>query len=155
ANVIVAAKSLALQGTQSDNDANARTALAQQVNILIQRLVALGNTQQNGRYIFSGDAVGKQPFVTTTDAQGNPTQVTYQGSTSVPATLAGPGQSVTPYIDGSVVFGASARTAPVYSGTTGAKAGTGTDNATGDVSLIVAHTATTYDPGSGVQPGTS
>src|SRR4051794_19534487 len=43
ADVLVAAKSLALQGAQSDLDATARAALAQQVNVLIQRLISLGN----------------------------------------------------------------------------------------------------------------
>jgi flagellar hook-associated protein 3 len=155
-DVIVAAKSIALQGAQSDNDATARSALAQQVNILIQRLVALGNTQQNGRYIFSGDAVGTQPFVVSAlDKSGNPAQVTYQGSTAAPSTLAGPGQTVTPYITGNVVFGTSTRGTPVYAGSTGAKPGSGTDNATSDVSLVVAHTATSYAGASGVQVGTS
>ena len=155
-NILVSAKSLALQGSQSTLDANDRAALAQQVNVLISQLVALGNTQQNGRYIFSGDSVGTKPFaVTGTNADGSTSQVSYQGSANVPSTLAGPGQTVTPYIDGSVVFGTGTRATPVYSGTTGAAAGAGTDSAQGDVTLTVAHTATTYSGASGVQAGSS
>jgi flagellar hook-associated protein 3 FlgL len=155
-NILVSAKSLALQGAQSNLDANARAALAQQVDVLISQLVGLGNTQQNGRYLFSGDSVGTKPFaVTGTNPDGTTSQVSYQGSTNVPTTLAGPGQSVTPYIDGSVVFGTGARAAPVYSGTTGASAGSGTDSAQGDVTLTVAHTTTTYAGASGVQAGSS
>jgi flagellin-like hook-associated protein FlgL len=155
-NILVAAKSLALQGAQSSVDANARIALAQQIDVLISQLVGLGNTQQNGRYIFSGDSVSTKPFaVTGTNADGSTSQVSYQGSENVPTTLAGPGQTVTPYIDGSVVFGTGARAAPVYSGTTGAAAGAGTDSAQGDVTLTIAHTSSTYDGASGIQAGSS
>ena len=155
-NILVSAKSLALQGAQSDNDANARSALAQQVDVLIQQLVGIANTQQNGRYLFSGDSVGTKPFaVTGTNPDGTTSQVSYQGSSNIPSTLAGPGQSVTPYIDGSVVFGTGDRATPVYSGTTGAAPGSGTDSAEGDVTLTIAHTSTTYAGTSGVQAGSS
>jgi flagellar hook-associated protein 3 FlgL len=155
-NLIVSAKSLALEGAQSGLNANDRAALGQQVDVLIQQLVALGNTQQNGRYLFSGDSVGTQPFaVTGTNPDGSTAQVSYQGSANVPSTLAGPGQTVTPYIDGNTVFGAGDRAAPAYSGTTGAAAGAGTDSADGDVTLTLAHTTTTYGGGSGVQAGSS
>jgi flagellar hook-associated protein 3 FlgL len=155
-NIMVSAKSLALEGAQSSLDANDRAALAQQVDVLIQQLVSLGNTQINGQYIFSGAAVGTQPFVTSsTNGDGTTSQVAYAGSSNVPTTLAGPDATVTPYADGSVVFGTGARGTPTYTGTTGAAPGTGTDSASGDVTLTLAHTTTTYSGASGVQAGTS
>src|ERR1700744_5484362 len=77
-DILVSAKSLELQGSQSNVDANARAALAQQVDVLISQLIGLGNTRQNGRYLYSGDAVGTKPFaVTGTNPDGTTSQVSY------------------------------------------------------------------------------
>src|SRR5262249_39694406 len=56
---------------------------------------------------------------------------------------------------GQAVFGATNRGATTVIGTTGAKAGSGTDTATANTQLLVSHTLTTFASGSGVAAGTS
>src|SRR5579885_2740712 len=53
-NVLTQARQLAIQGTNSANDATSLGALADQVNALLGQLVTAANTQNNGQYIFGG-----------------------------------------------------------------------------------------------------
>ncbi|TVR16528.1 MAG: flagellar hook-associated protein 3 [Planctomycetota bacterium] len=68
------AKSLALRGVNASEDAQSRAVLARSMDGLLDRMMDLGNTVHDGRYIFSGAAVLTQPFVR--DADG---AVRYQG----------------------------------------------------------------------------
>lgn len=154
-NIFSQAQSIALQASNSTNGASADGALADQVDQLITQLLSDANAQSNGEYLFSGSATQTQPFVVTaTDAAGDPTQVTYQGTANTSAATVNQNQTVAPYLSGQDVFQSTDRQPPVYTGTTGAAAGTGTDSATGQQSLIVRHDSTTYAAGSGVQAGT-
>ncbi|GIW82262.1 MAG: hypothetical protein KatS3mg105_4069 [Gemmatales bacterium] len=127
-----------------------RNALAGEVDVLLDRLLHQANAQNEGRFLFAGMATDTQPFVT--NASG---EIVYQGSdqrTEVPLTRF---HNTTPNFSGREVFQARTRGATLYSGTTGAAAGTGTDSVTGQAFLTVSHTATTYAAGSGIQPGAS
>lgn len=149
-NLISQAKSLALQGSNSTNTSTAYQAMGEQVNSILQEVVQLANTQQGGEYLYGGTASQSAPF--TTNAQG---QVVYNGSALGLNEPIGQGQQVETLYAGSAVFQSQQRGATVYTGSTGATAGSGTDSATGTGTLIVAHTSTTYAAGSGVQPGTN
>ncbi len=155
-SIFAQAKSIAIEASNSNNDTTSFSAMAQQVNGLITSLLNAANTQNNGVYVFSGTAYNTQPYViASTDGQGNPTLVTYQGSSGDTSTIVNNNQSVPIYYSGSSVFQANDPQPAVFSGNTGAAAGTGTDSATGQQTLTITHIATTYAAGSGVQPGSS
>lgn len=156
ANVFVTARTTAIDASQASVDPQAREALAQQVDRLLERLLDLANAQNNGDYLFAGTASRTTPFtVTATDANGRPTQVTYQGDGGRPEAITSGTQVVNPYFPGAAIFQSRQRQTTAYTGTTGAAAGTGTDSAIGQGTLQIRHTATTYAAGSGVQPGAS
>jgi len=76
------ANEIATEASSGTTSSTQLSSDAVQVASLIQQAVQLGNTQDSdGNYIFSGTATATQPFVTTTDSNGNITAVTYQGNT--------------------------------------------------------------------------
>ncbi len=73
--IIDEAKALALRGVNASEDAQSRGVMAQSIDGLLDRMVDLGNTVHDGRYIFSGAAVKTEPFAVNEDRSG----VTYSG----------------------------------------------------------------------------
>jgi flagellin-like hook-associated protein FlgL len=124
-------------------------AYATAVDAMITQLRDSANSQFDGAYIFSGDAVQTAPY------PPGSAQAAYAGSAasqSVPI----PGRSdIQVLYTGDQVFHPTNRQATFYIGDTGAKAGTGTDSSVGRGVLTVKHTSTTYAAGSGVTAGTS
>jgi flagellar hook-associated protein 3 FlgL len=105
-DLLLTARSLAVEAGQSSSDPSAREAEASQIDSLLGQLTSLANTQVNGDYVFSGTATRTQPFVVTaTDGAGRPTQISYQGSVDQSETITGPGQAVNPYVAGNDAFG--------------------------------------------------
>ena len=150
-NLLTQAKDLALQGSNTTNTPTAYLALGSQVNSILNEVIQLANTQQNGEYLYGGTASTQTtPF--TVNGQG---QVAYNGASQGLNEPIGQGQNVQTLYAGNQVFQSTQRGATVYAGTTGAAAGSGTDSATGSGTLLVTHTSTTYAAGSGVQPGTN
>jgi len=98
-NILTQAKQLAIEGTNSGNDANSLSSLGDQVNALLQQLVTAANTQNNGQYIFGGTKSSTPPFVT--DASGN---VNYVGGTDRASVPVGSSQAVDTFYTGSDVF---------------------------------------------------
>lgn len=98
-NILTQAKQLAIEGTNSGNDANSLSSLGDQVNALLQQLVTAANTQNNGQYIFGGTKSSTPPFVT--DASGN---VNYVGGTDRSSVPVGSSQAVDTFYTGSEVF---------------------------------------------------
>src|SRR5262249_1208321 len=95
------ARLIAVEASQSTNDAQSRSVVADQVDQLLGRLIGDANTQTNGDYVFSGSATQTQPFVvTSTDAQGRPLQVTYQGALDRTQAIVSPNQTVSPFLSG-------------------------------------------------------
>ena len=89
------ATSIAIEASNSNNDTSSFGAMAQQVNGLINSLLTAANTQNNGVYVFSGSAYNTEPYVVTSqDAQGNPTAISYQGSSGATSTIVNNNQSV-------------------------------------------------------------
>lgn len=104
-NILITARSLAIDASQSGGDQQTREAQATQIDRLLERLTSIANTQVNGDYLFAGTASRTQPFVVSaTDANGRPTQITYQGSEDRPETITGQDQTVLPYLSGADVF---------------------------------------------------
>lgn len=67
----------AANGTYSTTNMNN---IKVQVDQITQSVVDIANTQYNGTYIFSGTAVGTKPYTVTTNASGQITAITYNGT---------------------------------------------------------------------------
>lgn len=146
---------IATEGTSGANTPTSFSTLASQVNGLLNSLVSLANTQNEGQYVYGGTATGKAPFQVVRDSQGNVQSVTYVGNSESTQSPINSNQTVPITWDGSTIFQPQSRGATDYTGSTGAAAGPGTDSATGEGTLTVTHTTTSYDGASGVQPGAS
>ena len=64
-SLLATAQSHALAVTGSTATADQRTAAAQQINVIVQELMNLGNQQFDGRYLFAGSTTTVMPFTTT------------------------------------------------------------------------------------------
>jgi flagellar hook-associated protein 3 FlgL len=148
-DVLTQAKQLGIQGGNATNDATSLASLGDQVNALFQQLVTAANAKNGDQYVFGGTRTQAQPFVT--DSAGN---VTYAGASQRASIPVGSSQAVDTYYAGSEVFQPPSGGATVYNGNTGAEPGTGLDTATGQGTLTVTHTTTTYAGNSGVAAGT-
>jgi len=99
-NLLTQAKDLGLQGSNSGNTPSAYQAMGEQVNSILNEVVQLANTQQNGQYLYGGTASSTTtPF--TVNAQG---QVVYNGSSQALSEPIGQGQQVQTLYAGSQVF---------------------------------------------------
>ncbi len=70
------AKGLAVQGGNDTNTPEGRAGIAAEVDRMLSRLVDLGNSQYDGRFIFAGTATTTKPFELSPDRS----QVMYQGT---------------------------------------------------------------------------
>jgi flagellar hook-associated protein 3 len=154
-DLFVRAGEIALQGNQAF-ESSERAALAGEVDGLLDNLIALANSQHEGRYLFSGTAVDVKPFaITASTSPADPLNVQYLGSGQQTAFPVGPTLTVDALYSGADVFQQRDRQQTLFIGTTGATSGSGTDSATGQGILRVRHTVTSYAAGSGVQTGAS
>ena len=155
-NIFSQAQTIAAQGAQPGNSALSNDALAGEMNGLVNQLVTMANTQQNGTYLYGGTAGNTAPFVvTSSNSQGQPLTVAYRGSEESAEVGISQTQTVPTLYAGDQIFQNQQRGQTVITGSTGATAGSGTDSATGQGTLTVQHTATIYASGSGIQPGAS
>lgn len=75
--VLTQVKQAAVTGASANQDASSRRALAQGVDALLARMVDLGNTVHDGRYLFAGTAtVGDAPFAANADGSA----IDYRGT---------------------------------------------------------------------------
>lgn len=154
-SVITSATTAAITANSATNEPGNNSTLATQVNAAITQLLGIANTQlPDGTYIFGGTASQAPPFVTSgTDAAGQPSAITYQGSRNDSQVIVGKSLTVNTLIAGSSVFQPDIGGATVYSGSTGAQPGSGVDTGVGLGTLQVVHTSTTYDGSSGIATG--
>jgi flagellar hook-associated protein 3 len=154
--IMTQVRRIATEGAQATNDANSYQALAQEVDALLTRMIDLGNTRGPDGYLFAGTATQTKPFeIASSNTDGKPATIVYRGAAERTQAIIGIGTKIDIGWDGPSVFQQRSRGATVYSGTTGAAAGTGTDSGTGQATLLVRHTTTTYAAGSGVTAGSS
>jgi flagellar hook-associated protein 3 FlgL len=124
-------------------DQSSRDRMAEAINDSLEQLVQLANTKYNGQYLFGGADAGSAPYVVER-TDGEITAVTYQGGTENRNVNVAPGVSASAYYVGDEMFRSSQRSTPVFDGTTGAAAGTGTSSVTGDVWMTVTFDGTNY-----------
>jgi flagellar hook-associated protein 3 FlgL len=91
-------KSLAVQGTNGSQDASSRQTLAQSVDSLISQMIDLGNTVQDGRFIFGGTSTVQTSPPFARNAQD--TGVTYSGNLDSFSVQIGPNSNVQVNTDG-------------------------------------------------------
>ena len=118
--------------------------IAEEVNNWLESIVSLANTNHMGQYLFGGSNTGSAPYVVER-TDGKITSVTYQGSLEDRDVEVAPGVEASAFHVGDNIFRSNNRSAPVFSGDTGAAAGTGTSNVSGDVWLTVTHNGTNYE----------
>ena len=153
-DVVTQAKSLALQGVQTF-DSDQRSALALEVEGLLERLKSVSLSTFNGRYLYGGTQSGQRPFEFSAPGDdGGSLVVNYLGSSRRSRASVGDSIAVDTYYSGLDVFGSGTREPTVIVGSTGAQPGSGTDTLTSRTNLVVTHDSTTYLGASGVQIGT-
>jgi len=123
----------ALSGTYSEAD---RQIFAKQVNDTLEQIVSLANTDHMGQYIFGGSNTSSAPYAVQR-TNGEITNVTYQGSLQNRDIEVAPGVQSEAFYAGDGLFRSDSRDTPVFLGSSGATAGTGTSSVKGDVWLTV------------------
>jgi flagellar hook-associated protein 3 FlgL len=108
----------ALNGTLNQVD---RSLIADQIEAIADGLVAAGNAQYGDRYLFSGTAVGTQPFEVV--GSGAERRVRYAGDSGSQQALVGRESRVDLGLPGDEAFGRSRYRATAYSGITGIQGG--------------------------------
>jgi len=106
-NLLVQAQQIAQQGADASTNSNPtnRAALATQVNSLINQALSDANSQPDGRSLYAGTATSTVPFtVATTNANGEPETVAYNGSAQSANVATGANQTVNTRYAGSAVF---------------------------------------------------
>jgi flagellar hook-associated protein 3 FlgL len=132
-----------INGTYSD-ESGQRAITAQAINDALEQVVSYANTQHLNQYIFGGNDNSNPPFAVKRDTSGQIVSVTYQGSDYAGKAEIAPGVETESALVGTDVFSSDDRSAPVFYGDTGAKAGTGTSSVKGDVWLTVAQDGSGY-----------
>ena len=155
--VLTHARDIAIEVNSAAHAPASDGAFAHEIDVTLDRMLRVANRQlPDGRYLFGGTASATAPFaVTSTDSASRPTGIAYRGSEQESEAVVSKGLSVGTLIPGSRVFQPRARETTVYLGSTGARAGSGTDSATARGTLLVQHTLTTFAGASGISAGTS
>ncbi len=120
-----------------------RQRCAEAIDDVLEQLVQLANTRHTGQYLFGGANTAAAPYLVQR-TNGKITAVTYQGSGEDRKINVAPGVRSSSFYVGEDLFRCDDRAAPVFVGSTGAKAGSGTSSVTGDVWLTVIHDGSNY-----------
>lgn len=131
-----------ITGTFTD-EGSQRNIMGQAINDILEQVLFLANSQHLGQYVFGGNNTGAVPYQAQR-VDGKITGVTYQGSDAARTVEVAPGVTATAALAGSDVFGSDTSGVPIFYGTTGAKAGTGTSSVQGDVWLTVTNDGSNY-----------
>lgn len=151
-SVIVNSISLAITNTKASlnqilsgtYDESGRQRVAGQINDTLEHIVSLANSQHMGSYIFGGTNTDTAPYAAQR-SNGEITSVTYQGSLDQRNVEVAPGVQSNAYYVGNDIFSSDNRSAPIFTGDTGAAAGSGTTSVKGNAWLTVTHDGTNYN----------
>jgi len=124
-------------------DEQARETTSGQVNDMLEHIVLLANTEHMNEHLFGGGDTTSAPY-TVERTDGKITSVTYQGGSEGRNIEVAPGIQASAFYAGDSIFGSDDRAEPIFSGLTGAAAGTGTSSVRGDVWLTVIHDGSNY-----------
>lgn len=147
-NVFIRAREIALSARQSTDDTEIRT-LATEVDRMLDRMLSIANSKDQGLYLYSGNQSTTPPY-SIEDGK-----VTFHGGGTGVSVSSGDGVELPMLYAGSDVFQDTMRGATQIFGKTGLKVGNGTDSGVGHAAVQVVHTSTTFSAGSGVLSGAS
>jgi len=122
---------------------NARNRIAKEINDVLEQMVASANTRHVDQYLFAGENTATCPYAVQRSG-GEIISVTYQGSYDPRNIDVAPGVQSDLTLAGSDIFSVGNRQIPVFYGSTGAAAGSGTSNVKGDLLLTVTHDGSNY-----------
>ena len=103
-NDLSQAKELAVQAATGTYNGTDRQAMAAGVDGVLSSLLEQANVQNDGAYIFSGQATSTAPYAATTDANGQIQSVTYNGAATNTEVAVGPRTQASANYVGSGVF---------------------------------------------------
>ncbi|MFP4052711.1 MAG: flagellar hook-associated protein FlgL [Phycisphaerae bacterium] len=125
------------------------------VDEIIKGILTNVNANTMGRYLMGGDRINAAPFEATHNEEGQITGVKYVGSDEEMRVPVAPGITSPATLVGSQIFEGNRREPPVFTGDTGAAAGTGTASARGDFRLTLTATGTNVVSANGIAAGPS
>ena len=127
-----------ISGTYGEGETGqaARDRVAEEINGILEQMVASANTKHLDQYIFGGSNTSLPPYVVQR-SNGDITSVTYQGGLQGRNIETAPGIQSGVFYTGDSVFRSDNRSEPVFEGGAGCSAGTGTSSVKGDVWLTV------------------
>lgn len=131
---VMASLTSILSGTTNEQ---MRSVLAEDLNNALEQIVSLSNTSRLGQRLFSGARGNVDPYIVERDTNGDITRVIYQGSYEERKVEVSSGVEMSALLVGDELFRADDPGTPIFYGTTGAAAGTGTSSVRGDVMLTV------------------
>ncbi len=124
-------------------DQEGQQRMAEVINDALEQIVLLANTKNMDQYLFGGSNTSSAPYVVER-TNGEITKVTYQGGAEDRKIEVAPHIQVSASYVGEDMFCSDSRSAPIFLGDTGAKAGTGTSSVKGDAWLTVIHDGSNY-----------
>ena len=124
-------------------DDQGRQIIAEGIDDILEQVILLANTKQGGQYLFGGSNTRSAPYAVQR-VNGEIISVTYQGSSENREIEVAPGSNSTIFYVGNDIFRSNDRGTPIFIGSTGATAGTGTSSVTGDIWLTVTHNGSNY-----------
>jgi len=120
-----------------------RNRTAEGVNDILEQMVSLANTKHMNEYLFAGANTSTAPYAVER-TNGEITSVTYQGSLEDRQIQMAPGVEASAFYVGQDMFHSDDRSTPVFVGSTGAAAGSGTSSVAGILYLTVTHDGSNY-----------
>lgn len=130
-----------MSGTTSSQ---VRRTLATEMNNALEQVVSFANSERLGQYLFAGANSEQAPYQVERDGNGQIVRVNYQGSQQEQKVEIIQGMELSALLVGDQLFRDDSRQMPVFYGSTGAAAGSGTSSVRGDVYLTVAGSPGNY-----------
>lgn len=147
-DLITQARSLLIQGSSGTMSPEDRHTIAIQLEQIRQRMIEVGNTKIDGRYVFGGTSTDEPPF--ESQVVGGVAHVRYTGSDDAAQVQIGSTSQLRTGVAGGQIFAQDERSGTQFTGSTGVAAGTSADQGSGYARLYVRHDATTATLGSGL-----
>ncbi|MEJ5259288.1 MAG: flagellar hook-associated protein FlgL [Anaerohalosphaeraceae bacterium] len=123
-----------MSGTTSSQ---VRRTLAAEINNALEQVISFANSTRLSQYLFGGAKAEQAPYAVERDGNGRIVRVIYQGSQEEQKVEVIDGMEISALLVGDRLFRDDSRQTPVFYGSTGAKAGSGTSSVRGDLYLTV------------------
>jgi flagellar hook-associated protein 3 FlgL len=124
-------------------DEEGQKRIAEKIDSSLEQLVSLANTRHANQYLFGGADTSKAPYEIIRK-DGKVVEVAYRGSDTSRSINVASGLSIETFQVGDDIFHSDNRKTPIFLGSTGAAAGTGTSTVEGDAWLTVGYDGTNY-----------